>query len=108
MISVIIPSYNSERTIEKCLDSIEGQSYDGGYEVILVDSSADKTGDIVSAKYDKVKLIHLEEKTDPGTARNIGMREAKGGIYAFIILIVWPRPTGLRESPMPTILNIES
>ena len=84
MISVIIPSYNSKKTIEKCLDSIEGQSYNGEHEVILVDSSTDRTDEIVSAKFDKVKLIHLDEKTDPGTARNIGIREAKGSIYAFI------------------------
>lgn len=37
MISVIIPSYNSGNTIEKCLDSLLYQSYRGNYEITLVD-----------------------------------------------------------------------
>jgi glycosyltransferase involved in cell wall biosynthesis len=84
MISVIIPSYNSENTIEKCLKSLLNQSYHDDYEIILVDSSADKTPEIVSAGYPTVKLIHLDKKTDPGTARNIGIGMAKGGLIAFI------------------------
>ena len=84
MISVIIPSYNSERTIENCLDSIETQSFRGEYEIIVADSSADRTAEIVSARYEKVNLIRFDKKTDPGTARNAGMSKAKGEIYAFI------------------------
>jgi glycosyltransferase involved in cell wall biosynthesis len=84
MISVIIPSYNSENTIQKCLDSLKNQSYQGSCEIILVDSSIDKTSQIVSNNYPDINLIHLDKKTDPGTARNIGIREAKGDILAFI------------------------
>lgn len=81
---MIIPSYNSELTIEKCLDSILSQSFSGDYEIILVDSSNDNTPQIVSAAYDRVKLFHLEEKTDPGRARNIGIKNAGGSVIAFI------------------------
>lgn len=84
MISVIIPSYNSEGTIKQCLDSLLNQSYRGDYEIILVDSSVDKTPQIVSSSYPNVKLIHLDKKTDPGTARNLGIGEAKGDLIAFI------------------------
>jgi len=84
MISVIIPSYNSENTIKSCLDSLLNQSYRGDYEIILVDSSRDRTPEIVSENFPEVKLIHLEKKTDPGTARNIGINEAKGELLAFI------------------------
>ena len=84
MISVIIPSYNSESTIKQCLDSLQNQSYRSGYEIILVDSSIDRTPQIVSSNYSDVKLIHLDKKTDPGTARNIGIGEAKGDLIAFI------------------------
>jgi glycosyltransferase involved in cell wall biosynthesis len=83
MISVIIPSYNSEDTIQKCLDSLKNQSYQGSCEIILVDSSIDKTPQIVTNNYPDIRLIHLDNKTDPGTARNIGIREAEGGILAF-------------------------
>jgi glycosyltransferase involved in cell wall biosynthesis len=84
MISVIIPSYNSEKTIKQCLGSLINQTYEGEYEIILVDSSNDKTLEIVNSQYPNVKLVHLKSKTDPGTARNIGIRQARGEIIALI------------------------
>jgi len=51
MLSVIIPSYNSENTIEKCLNSLKSQSFSGEYEIIIVDSSADRTPHIVGNRY---------------------------------------------------------
>lgn len=84
MISVIIPSYNSETTIGKCLDALLSQSYDGNYEIILVDSSTDRTPQIVSSEYPNVQFIHFGQKTDPGTARNAGIRKARGDLIAFI------------------------
>ncbi|MEZ4599384.1 MAG: glycosyltransferase [Syntrophotaleaceae bacterium] len=85
MISVIIPSYNSENTIELCLQSLINQSWDVEYEIILVDSSVDRTPEIVAAcTFERFTYIHLNKKTDPGTARNIGIGRAKGDIFAFI------------------------
>jgi len=84
MISVVIPSYNSEETIDLCLESLRKQSYTDRYETILVDSSTDRTPQIVMSNHTDVAFIHISEKTDPGTARNIGVRKAKGEIIAFI------------------------
>jgi glycosyltransferase involved in cell wall biosynthesis len=84
MISVIIPSYNSEETIEDCIDSLLNQSYADDYEIILVDSSQDRTPELVSRKYPNVKLIHFDKKTDPGTARNTGVQQSRGELIAFI------------------------
>lgn len=84
MITVIIPSYNSEKTIRNCLDSVQNQKYINSYEIILVDSSTDKTPQIVNRFYPNVKLIHLDKKTDPGRARNIGIEKANGSLIAFI------------------------
>ncbi len=84
MISVIVPSYNSENTIKICIDSLISQTYNGDYEVVLVDSSVDRTPQIVSMSYPDITLIRLEKKTDPGTARNIGIKIAKGDLIAFI------------------------
>jgi len=84
MISIIIPSYNSENTIEKCLHSLLNQSFKSEYEIILVDSSVDNTPHIVLSHFPSVIFIHLDKKTDPGTARNIGIKEAKGELIAFI------------------------
>ena len=84
MISVILPSYNSENTIQKCLNGLLNQSYKGNYEIILVDSSVDRTPQIVSKNFPSINFIHLEQKTDPGTARNMGIEKAKGDLIAFI------------------------
>jgi len=84
MISVIIPSFNSEHTISRCLDSLERQTYAGNFEIIMVDSSYDKTPEIVASKYPAVKVIHLDKSADPGMARNIGIGKARGDLIAFI------------------------
>jgi GT2 family glycosyltransferase len=82
--SVVIPSYNSERTIVSCLSSVMDQELAESYEVIVVDSSNDRTPYLVGKQFPTVKLIQLERCTDPGTARNIGIAEAQGEILAFI------------------------
>ena len=84
MVSIIIPSYNSEATIEDCLTALQKQTFNEPYEIILVDSSHDRTPQIVREKFGDVKFIHLEEKTDPGTARNIGIEKSRGELLLFI------------------------
>lgn len=83
MVSVIIPSYNSEATIAKCLNALLDQTYRHEYEIILVDSSADQTPEIVKAQFNQVRFFHLDVKTDPGTARNIGVKKSKGELILF-------------------------
>lgn len=81
MISIIVPSHNSEKTIEGLIRSLLNQDYKGKYEIIVVDSSTDKTPEIIS-KF-PVKLIRQKPK-GPGAARNLGVKNAKGEIIAFI------------------------
>lgn len=82
-ISVIVPSYNSRRTIGTCLQSLFKQTCDQSFEVIVVDSSSDGTDQGIAEIFPDAKLIHLQEKTIPGTARNIGAQQARGEILAF-------------------------
>lgn len=82
--SVVIPSYNSKRSIEKSLDAVFSQEFEHEFEVIVVDSSEDNTADIVRGKYPQVKLIKLETKTDQGKARNIGVSHALGEYIFFV------------------------
>ena len=81
--SVIIPAYNSEKTIALCLDSILNQSISiENYEVIVVDDgSIDNMANIVT-QYDKVKLIR-QRNQGPATARNLGAKEAQGEFILF-------------------------
>ena len=85
-ISVIIPVYNVEKWLNKCVDSILAQSYEN-FEVILVnDGSTDKSGDICD-KYlkedNRVKVFDILN-SGQSVARNIGLKEAKGDYILFI------------------------
>lgn len=82
-ISVIIPSYNNLNTIHQCLDSVFNQKTSAIYEVIVVDSSDKVDYSELPQKYPKLNLIKLDQRTYPGTARNIGVKSAKGNLIAF-------------------------
>lgn len=88
-ISVIIPCYNVELTIDRCIESVEKQTIGiENLEIILVnDASEDKTLEKLcawEAKYpDAVMVIDCEENKKPGGARNIGMDYARGQYITF-------------------------
>ncbi len=86
MISVIVPIYNSEKYLKKCIESIVNQTYKD-LEIILVDDgSADNSGNICDeyANKDKrIKVVHQENKGQ-ATARNEGLMIAEGEYIAFV------------------------
>jgi glycosyltransferase involved in cell wall biosynthesis len=82
-VSVIIPSYNSFKTIRACLDSLRAQDAHP-LEIIVVDSSSDDTPELIKQCYPGVNLHRLNHRTFPGPARNLGASIAKGAIVAFI------------------------
>jgi glycosyltransferase involved in cell wall biosynthesis len=80
-ISVIIPSYNEEKNIERCLKSICAQEGLDDYEIILVDGgSTDRTVEIAEPYVAKVLS---DDSNGPGFARNLGVKECKGEIVVF-------------------------
>ena len=82
MISVIIPFYNSDKTLKECLDSVFNNKFDD-FEVIAVsDKSTDSSIDI--AKNYNCKIIELEENNGPAFARNTGANSASGDILLFL------------------------
>ena len=87
-LSIIVPAYNVEPWIERCLLSIVDQDLDpSSYEVIVVnDGSTDQSGSIarrVSETYPQITVIDQENKGLSG-ARNTGIRNAKGKYVLFI------------------------
>jgi glycosyltransferase involved in cell wall biosynthesis len=82
-VSVIVPSYNSARTIRACLQSLLDQDTPLAYEVIVADSSTDDTPALVAAFAPRVTLVRSPTRLAPGTARNLGIREAHADIIAF-------------------------
>ena len=80
-ISVVIPAYNAEKSIQKALKSLKDQSLKS-FEIIVVDDgSIDKTAEIAQPLVSKV--IKTENR-GPAAARNIGIQHTSGEIIALI------------------------
>lgn len=85
LISVIIPIYNTENYLDNCLQSIITQE-NGDFEVILVnDGSTDKSESICNSYICKDKRFILLNKENGGvsSARNLGLKHAKGKFILF-------------------------
>ena len=86
LISVIIPVYNAEKYLNRCLDSVLNNTYKN-LEVILVDDgSTDMSGRICDEYAKKDCRIRVLHKENGGTARarNTGLKIAKGDYIAFV------------------------
>lgn len=87
MVSIITPTYNAERTIAMCIESVQGQTYADWELLITDDCSQDGTVDIVR-KYalsdSRIRLFCLESNGGAGMARNNSIREARGRYIAFL------------------------
>lgn len=85
-ISIIIPVYNVEKYIKKCLDSVINQTYKNIEIIVIDDGSTDKSSSICDeyAKKDKrIRVIHQENKGLSG-ARNTGLKYITGDYITFI------------------------
>lgn len=85
-VSIIIPVYNAEDGVEKCLDSVLNQTF-LDYEIILLnDGSTDKSIDILKSYESKYNNIIVVDKENEGVAktRNRGISMAKGDYIMFI------------------------
>ena len=81
LVSIVIPTYNSEKTLAKCLESIKNQTYKN-VEVTVVDKfSKDNTIEIVKKYRVKVYQIKAKERSEQ---RNFGTLKAKGKFVCFI------------------------
>lgn len=86
LISVIVPVYNVEKYIHRCVDSILGQTYTNLEVILIDDGSPDKCGEICDeyASADaRVKVIH-QENAGLSEARNAGLDICTGDYVAFV------------------------
>lgn len=86
--SILVPVYNVQEYLEQCVDSLLSQTYEGDYEIILVDDgSTDGSGEICdryAGKYpDKIKVVHKENQ-GLISARDAGIKEASGDYCLFV------------------------
>lgn len=86
LLSIIVPAYNIEEYLERCVESIRCQTY-RNLEIILVDDgSTDNTGalcDALEKKDDRIRVFH-KENGGSSSARNLGIRHATGEWLGFV------------------------
>ncbi|RGS75650.1 glycosyltransferase family 2 protein [Ruminococcus bromii] len=86
VISVIVPTYNSEKTIERCLLSILKQTYENLEVIVVNDGSSDSTETIcekMASCDSRLKVITIKNG-GVSHARNIGIDNAKGDYITFV------------------------
>jgi teichuronic acid biosynthesis glycosyltransferase TuaG len=89
--SVVIPAYNSEKTIQACLRSVAAQTLAPLQVLVIDDASGDGTeaavrrceGELAAAGIE-LRYFRLARNAGPSAARNKGIREAKGNYIAFL------------------------
>ena len=85
-VSIIIPLYNAEKYIGRCIESIQSQSYQD-FEILIVDDCSKDNSISVVKKYmevdSRIRLFENEENSGPMWARMIGYTNATGDYLAF-------------------------
>ncbi len=93
-VSIIIPVYNAEKTVRKCIDSILTQEFED-FELILInDGSKDSSAAILdeyAAKDVRIRVIH-KANSGVSATRNLGLKEAKGKYIQFLDADDWLTP----------------
>lgn len=97
-VSIIVPVYNAQKYIRRCVDSITGQEFTD-YELILIDDgSTDESGlicDQYAAADDRIRVIH-KENSGVSATRNLGLDEARGTYIQFLDSDDWITPDATR------------
>ena len=91
LISVIIPVYNAEEYLPRCLDSIIKQTFTAIEIICINDGSSDNSSNILTqyANKDNRIIILKQENLGAATARNLGLDHAKGKYISFIDADDW-------------------
>ena len=85
LISIVLPVYNAEENIGKCLRSVLSQTYTNLEVVIVYLKGTDRTLEIINSFNDpRIKIVNQLTKTGPGGARNIGLDNVSGKYVGFI------------------------
>jgi len=84
LVSVIVPTYNVERYVEDCIDSLISQTYPNVEIIVIDDGSKDATVYLLNQYKDKFKLIAHDNNKGQGARRNEGIKRAKGKYIYFV------------------------
>lgn len=99
-VTIIVPCYNVEKYLDKCMESILKQTYKN-IEIVLVDDySTDKTRDIIhkySSEQENVRAIYNEKNYRQGYARNVAMQTVDTKYVAFVDSDDWLEPDFIEQ-----------
>ena len=87
LVTIITPSYKSEKFISQTIESVLSQTYQNWEMIIVDDASPDNSNNIIEKycqKDARIKLIKIEINSNPAVARNRAIKEAKGRYIAFL------------------------
>ena len=87
LVSIIIPTYNTEKFIRTTLQSVKDQTYQNWEMILVDDASTDRTVSIIeefAKDDDRIKLFKLEKNSGNGFARNIALEKATGKYIAYL------------------------
>lgn len=94
LVGIIIPVYNVEKYIRRCLDTVISQTYKN-IEVLLIDDGSSDSSYSICQEYSKkdnrLKLLH-KENGGVSSARNIGIDVANGKYISFVDAGDWVEP----------------
>lgn len=99
-ISIIMPMFNEEKFLRKCLDSIFSQTEKDFELIVIDDGSTDKSLDIVNEYFDKYKNLKLlkQRNAGAGIARNKGIMNAQGEFICFMDADDWYPSTNILKN----------
>jgi len=83
LVSVIIPTYNRAKTIERAVNSVLNQTWNQIELIVVDDGSTDQTVEVLKRYGNKIRLIR-QQNGGPGAARNTGIKAATGDVISFL------------------------
>ena len=96
VVSVVIPAYNAERSLKRCVESALAQSGPTVEVIVIDDGSTDTTAKVAGAFGDQIKFM-VQENAGQGAARNHGLRIATGNLLAFLDADDYWKPNFLKS-----------
>lgn len=83
-VSIIVPIYNEEKNLKKCIDSLINQTYKNLEIILINDGSTDKSKEIIDEFKDKRIIAIHKKNTGIGDTRNIGIDKSTGDYIMFV------------------------
>lgn len=97
LVSIIIPTYNVERYVEECIDSLRDQTYSNKEIIVLDDASTDATVYLLKQYLDSIILVENETNKGQGARRNEGLEIARGTYIYFMDSDDWLEKDAIEE-----------